>query len=465
MVQISLVKGGEIVKGGSQVADPNNPGHMTNQSFVPTNTQPSRTVDPTTAGTNDTVPKRTIETGTPSPYYSTPTAPAQPKSYDQLVSDYTAQADGLIANTKQIYNDKIQAARDAGKKDLERANALAVNSGYTGGTEANRVASESTAATERNINTIRDEQAQAVSQIYNNIYTAARTQSQNEIDNARNDRTEQRSIEDKRKQDIQDNVQLLAKSGAVDYEAFKNNPDNQTVYDAALKVYGSEDVLKGIFALNRPQDAVIDTKWDGSKLYQVYKNPVTGKIRTEMVDLADAGYNPPANYTKSIDLGDRIMLIPDNFDPTKDTPYYISKGLSPADQQNQGKKDQFTFSASDRSALLGGGYSLQDIAGIEKDVQAGYSYNDILKNTSDANQQKALQTVFGNKPPEDTKLTREAVAKLYAIEDSNKQSSFFGFKYGKTGKEQLDTLMNYIDQLHSAGFSDKDIYTKLTSGK
>jgi hypothetical protein len=242
-----------------------------------------------------------------------------------------------------VYLDEVNQAKNSGMKDLERVNALSIASGYMGGTEAVRAETASTEKTDTKVTEIRNRMAKDLSTIYSNIQSLASTEQQNQISNARADRSENRTIDTENRKQLTDQIELLAKSGAVDYEAFKTNQANASIYNTALEAYGgSEDILKGVFALNRPQNTILDTKWDGSKMFQVYRHPVTGKITTEMTDLGSAGYNPPRGYTKSIDLGNRIMMVPEDFDPEKDTPYYIPKGLTPNQIDENNRKDKET---------------------------------------------------------------------------------------------------------------------------
>src|SRR4029079_8077225 len=104
-----------------------------------------------------------------------------------------------------------------------------------------------------------------------------------------------------------------ASSGLVDFDAFKNNPQNAQVYNYALdSVGGSEDALKGLFMMNRPQDQIVGTPQRiGDKFIQAYKNPVTGKVSYESIDLP---FDLPPNYSQFQKMGDNLVAIPEGWD-------------------------------------------------------------------------------------------------------------------------------------------------------
>lgn len=56
-----------------------------------------------------------------------------------------------------------------------------------------------------------------------------------------------------------------------------------------------------------------------------------------------------------------------------------------------------------------------------------------------------------------TKLTRESVAKLFDITDDENKSSFLGIEWGETHKEKLTNIMEAIEKYRGVGYSDKEI--------
>jgi hypothetical protein len=120
------------------------------------------------------------------------------------------------------------------------------------------------------------------------------------------------------------NASMLAQSG-VTYEGLQaTDPE---AFKSLAETVGGEQLLKAQFTLNRPQDDILDKKIEGGKYVIAYRNPLTGETRIESVDLG-----LPPQYTKTVDAGNRILAIPDNWDGDPSKLLTINKGLTPSQQ-------------------------------------------------------------------------------------------------------------------------------------
>lgn len=151
--------------------------------------------------------------------------------------------------------------------------------------------------------------------------------------------------------------------------------------------------------------------------------------------------------------------------------YYNGKGTMPkltATQQaalnkvlsgkTTGSDTAFTFTQTQKSQLLSGGFSASDITAMQGDV-AKYGIDKVTEGMTDT--QKALvkrvlagtDTVAG--VGDDSKLTRDSISKYFGIPDTDDKSGFLGT--GATNKASLDSIMATIAKYQAVGYSDADI--------
>jgi hypothetical protein len=241
-----------------------------------------------------------------------------PQSADQIAEQKRKQSAGLIDSLNKVYDDQVAASQKAGQERLNANNAISVLSGLAGSTEAVRTANTVKDANQKEVQALNDQRAQALSQIYTKISDDAATEAREQLQDAT------RSAEDivaRRKQsqtDAVNNLKLMASSGLVDFDSFKNSPQNAQVYQYALdSVGGSEDALRSIFAINRPQEQIIGTPQRiGDHFVQAYQNPLTGKVSYDTIQLP---FDLPPSYTNfqkigSAATGESLIAIPDNWD-------------------------------------------------------------------------------------------------------------------------------------------------------
>ena len=124
------------------------------------------------------------------------------------------------------------------------------------------------------------------------------------------------------------------------------------------------------------------------------------------------------------------------------------------------EKGSTSLTPDNERTLLGGGWSESDISSLEADVRQ-YGLTEVIANAkangATSSQINALNKAYKADGEDETNLTRENIAKFFGLSDDDTQSSFLGFEYGATGKEQLDTLEETINRYRAVGYSDKEI--------
>jgi hypothetical protein len=162
-----------------------------------------------------------------------------------------------------------------------------------------------------------------LSQVFQNIQASAERKAEAEAlrgDAQAKDIVDKYDAESKATREA--SAKMFGMQGFTAEEVAKNMPEE---YQNLLNLYdGNESALRAEIFFNRPKDEQVgDIKYVGNKAYRTYKTP-QGQYKTDTIDL---GFDVPKNYSKEVDLGDRIMLI-DPTNPT-DKPLIFSKGIAP----------------------------------------------------------------------------------------------------------------------------------------
>lgn len=259
---------------------------------------------------NRTITDPTPDPTTPEGYLDTFTPP---QTADQIAESKRKGAQGLIDSTNALYDSQVAAKQQEGQGRVDANNAISVLSGLMGSTESVRTDTNVKNANQKEVDAVNAQRAQALSGIYTKISSDAQTEAEQQKQDAT------KSAEDiiARRKDSQANavanLKQMAAGGLVDFDSFKNSPQNQQVYNYALQsVGGSEDSLRALFAINRPQDQLVGTPTRvGDHFVQAYKNPITGKVSYDTIPL------PPGmgdNYSTFQKMGDNLVAIPDGWD-------------------------------------------------------------------------------------------------------------------------------------------------------
>jgi len=256
---------------------------------------------------------RSIDTPVADPAQSYLDTFRAPQSAEQIAEKKRQDARALIDSINATYDRQVGDARASGADRSSQNNAISVMSGLMGSTEAARTAGAVTEKNDKAVAAINEKRMLDLSSVYTKISQAAQDEARQQMLDANSQASDIVARRKEAQSKAVDNLKLMAASGAVDFESFKNSPQNKQVFDYAMQsVGGSEDALRGIFAINRPQDQLIGTPIRvGTTFVQAYKNPLTGKVSYDKVALP---VDLPTEYTNFQKMGDNLVAIPDNWD-------------------------------------------------------------------------------------------------------------------------------------------------------
>ncbi len=245
----------------------------------------------------------------------------QPKTAAQIQEELLKASQGEINHINRYAAQQIEALKPRQEERLRETSSVNTLTGLAGSTEANRTTESTTKVNQKENDLIRAEAAAKISGILSGVKTKALEMAQTERENFRLDAETKEKQRVARLTEATNNAALLAASG-VTYEGLqKTDPE---AYKALADSVGGEELLKAQFTLNRPQEDILDKKIEGGKYVIAYRNPLTGATRIESVDLG-----LPPQYTKTVDAGNRILAIPDNWDGDPSKLLTINKGLTP----------------------------------------------------------------------------------------------------------------------------------------
>lgn len=256
--------------------------------------------------------------------------------YQQAVDDETKRAQREINSINKYAAEQIASMKPRQEERIAENAAVNTLTGLAGSTEANITTGRVKAINEQENKLIRAEAAAKVQNILGKISEKALQRAQFERESFT------LNAEQKEKQRVANlteaanNVATLAQSG-VSWEKYKEQDPESFSYLA--ETMGGEELLKASFTLNRPVDSILDKRVEGGKYVIAYQNPIDGSVRVESVDLG-----LPPQYTKTVDAGNRIVAIPDNWSGDPSELITINKGLTPSQAAGGGG-----------SAGLGGG--------------------------------------------------------------------------------------------------------------
>lgn len=314
---------------------PANEGGSSSYSTSPELTALSVANSPTT-----TPPNRPIKTPT-----TTAVTPARTAA--QIQSDLLKASQSEINSINKYASEQLEALKPRQEERIAENASVNTLTGLAGSTEANRTTEKTVATNTKEDNLVRAEAETKVNSIISGIKTKALEMEQTERENFRLDTESAASARTAALEEANLNTATLAQSG-VTYEGLKaTDPE---AYQSLVDAVGSEELLKAQFTLNRPQEDILDKKIENGKYVIAYRNPLTGATRIETVDLG-----LPPQYTKTVDAGNRILAIPDDWDGDPKNLITINKGLTPGQAQSGaggGGSSSGTY-GSDLDALIG----------------------------------------------------------------------------------------------------------------
>jgi hypothetical protein len=237
----------------------------------------------------------------------------QPESADQIAERLRQGSQGAIDSINKTYDDEVDQKNVAGQERLAQDNAISVLSGLTGSTEAGRTRGAAVAANDKEVQAVNNERLMKLQSLYSDISQKAEAEALQQKEDATKSAQDILARRTQAQTDAVSNLKLMAQGGLVDFDSFKNSPQNSKVYQYALDaVGGSEQALRGLFAVNRPQDQLVGAPTRvGDHFIQAYQNPLTGKVSYDTIEVPGG---LPTEYNNFQKIGDNLVAIPDNWD-------------------------------------------------------------------------------------------------------------------------------------------------------
>lgn len=252
----------------------------------------------------------------------------QAKTYEEIQRDLTRGAQGQINSINEYAKSLLAEQATVNEKNDRSTQSVSTLTGLAGSTEANVQQQQTTAAGQKANKAITDEANLKVQTILGNIKQSALDEARLQREEERLDEADRIKARAARQEEAVTQLQNIASAG-VTFEGLKtSDPESFT---QLAKTFGGEDALKGAFVLNTPQEQILDKRVEGGKYVIAKQNPVTGKVTVETLDLG-----LPPQYTKTVDAGNRILAIPDNWDGDPSSLITINKGLTPAQANTAG---------------------------------------------------------------------------------------------------------------------------------
>lgn len=313
--------------------------------YVPAGSTPTPSTGANAAGTPGTwntnpttgINEFSASGGTPSPYYSrySPSAEEKylstftaPESEEQIQARKTRDAQGLIDSINQTYDAKLKEQDIVNQERNRGTNAVNVLSGLSGSSDANVAVNRTNDVNSKENQAIIAEKGMQIQSVLSQIRNSAATEARSQRDEARMNAEQILGRRKAAQEEAVGNLTMLAQSGTTAEGLKTTDPE---AYAHLAQQVGGETMLKSMLALNRPKEQILDKRLEGGKYIVSYQNPLTGAIRIETADLG-----LPPEYTKTVDAGDRILAIPDNWSGDPADLITINKGLTPAQAQPKG---------------------------------------------------------------------------------------------------------------------------------
>jgi hypothetical protein len=270
----------------------------------------------------------------------------QPKSASDIQRELFKASQGEINQINKYAAQQIEALKPRQEERVRENASVNTLTGLAGSTEANRTTGVTKAVNEKENQLVRAEASAKIGGILTGVKTKALEMAQTAREQFRLDTETAKKERMARLEEAVNNASMLAQSG-VTYEGLQaTDPE---AFKSLAETVGGEQLLKAQFTLNRPQEDILDKKIEGGKYVIAYRNPLTGETRIESVDLG-----LPPQYTKTVDAGNRILAIPDNWDGDPSKLLTINKGLTPGQAQTGAAAAGSTGAyGSDLDALIG----------------------------------------------------------------------------------------------------------------
>lgn len=246
------------------------------------------------------------------------------ESFEDIQKRMMKDAQKRINSLYRLERSKLSEQKEYNDEQLRQTRARNALTGLSGSTEADRTTNLTLQGNQRRNDLIRDQIAVEVQNVLSDVTNDAMEMYKFERQEDRLDAQNRMAMDNQRYERAVTNATILAQSGVTAEGLRQTNPE---AYQALSTQLGSPDLLNAMFTLNRPQDSILDKRIEGGKYVIAWQNPLDGSVKVETVDLG-----LPPNYTKTIDAGDRILAIPDDWSGDPSELVTINKGLTPSQQ-------------------------------------------------------------------------------------------------------------------------------------
>jgi hypothetical protein len=273
------------------------------------------------------------------------TTVAEPQDVETIQRGMQKDAQGEINSLRDYEKQLLDEQAVINQKDARTTQGTNTINGLAGSSEADFSASATAAKGQKENDRIRTAVETQVQGILSAIRKDAVTEARAQREDARLDEASRIQNKAARMELANESLKNLAASGATFDGLRKTDPK---AFEYLARQYGSTEALKGAFTLNTPQDQILDKQIKGGSYVIAKQNPITGKVTVETVDLG-----LPPSYTDTIDAGNRILAVPDNWDGDPSKLVSIPKGLTPTQAAAGGASGAGGAYANDLDAIIG----------------------------------------------------------------------------------------------------------------
>lgn len=232
-----------------------------------------------------------------------------PKTEEVIAAEKQKTAQAEIDALNSHYNSLLEDQRVVNEGRSRGTNAISTLTGLAGSTEANNASNNTTTLNQRDNQKIQNERAVAITGVLSKIRSEAATEARNSRLDARQSAEDILARRKTTQEESVKNLQTLAGSGVTIEGLKKSDPSS---YKHLADSVGGEEILKAQFILNRPRNDVVGVPVRvGNHYVQMYKNPLTGAITAENIQLP---FELPTEYTSFTKMGDNLVAMPNNWD-------------------------------------------------------------------------------------------------------------------------------------------------------
>lgn len=234
---------------------------------------------------------------------------AEQAARNRARSEALRAVQGSISAVEGVYSDLVSRQKITNTDALGRTRATAARSGVLGSDFGNADITKTTEAGDRAIQVLENAKAEKVAAILAGVESDAEARAQAEIGRI-NETTEQRIAGLKDRADrATAQLKALAEAGGE----LEELTDRE--YNHLLEATGyTPEQLKNAFVLNTSKENILSGEVQGNKYIQVTQDPITKKIKSNVVDL---GFDVPQGYSvQKLDNG-QLVFYPSKIDPSK----------------------------------------------------------------------------------------------------------------------------------------------------